>query len=82
MLLFTNALFMQESDMPVDWDLTSGSTFLNYTYPASPHVKFQLLCVRMLGLLITHGMWLAANNTHSHLTALCPGLPGEPVPER
>jgi len=52
---FTLASFVQESDMPVDWDLTSGSTFLNYTYPPLPHVKFQLLCVQMLGLLILHG---------------------------
>ena len=31
-----------------------------------------------------HGTWLSITHTHTHthLTALFPGLPGEPVPER
>ena len=52
---------MKESDPPVDWDLSSGSTFLNYVYPALPSAKFQLLCVRMIGQMIVHGMWISAN---------------------
>jgi len=52
---FTHVSFVQESDTPVDWDLTSGSTFMNYIYPPLPHVKFQLLCVRLIGQLIVHG---------------------------
>jgi len=39
----------------VDWDLAKGSVFLNYIYPALPSAKFQLLCVRMLGLVVVHG---------------------------
>jgi len=29
-----------------------------------------------------HGTWLSITHTHTHLTDLFPGLPGEPVPER
>jgi len=58
-------LYVKESDTPVDWDLAAGSTFLNYTYPPLPHVKFQLLSVRMLGLLIVHGMQCPASSPSS-----------------
>ena len=54
------SLCVKEVDMPIDWDLSSGSTFLNYQYPPLPSVKFQLLYVRMLGQLIVHGVCYAA----------------------
>jgi len=55
-LLFS-CLHVKECYPPVDWDLASGSVFLNYTYPTMLSVKFQLLCVRMSRQLIVHGMW-------------------------
>ena len=50
---------MKQSDAPVDWELATGSALLNYYYPPLPSVKFQLLCVRMLDVLVVHGMWCA-----------------------
>ena len=49
-------LCVKEDDTPVDWDLSGGSAFLNYLYSPLPSIKFQLLCVRMLGQLIVHGV--------------------------
>jgi len=69
-IFIRHALFVQESDTPVDLDLSSGSTFLNYTYPPLPHVKFQLLCVRMLGLLVVHGVWFVAVNMANYFYAV------------
>ena len=63
--------FVKEEDVPVDWDLESGSEFLNYMYPALPSVKFQLLCVRMLGQLVLHGMWFDAVFFKYHKTSTC-----------
>ena len=50
---------MKQSDAPVDWELATGSALLIYHYPPLPSVKFQLLCVRMLDVLVVHGMWCA-----------------------
>ena len=44
-----------------------GLTFLNV------HCTVGIRCIQAT---ILH------TNTHTRLTALCPGLPGEPVPER
>jgi len=53
------SLCVKEDDTPIDWDLSGGSACLNYQYSPLPSFKFQLLCVRMLGQLIVHGVWYA-----------------------
>jgi len=53
-------VYMQETDTAVDWNLKLSSTFLSYSFPAVPSVKFQLLCVQMLDVLVVHGVQFAA----------------------